>query len=85
MWRKENDRKKKMGKRGRKDRGNRDAVGHLFEHKYLCQHLLCQGTNYVESAQLCSSKDRRGRRQREQTEISWASIHVFLCNLLCIE
>lgn len=37
----------------------RDAVGHLSEHKYPCQHSLCQGTNYVESAHLCSAEEMK--------------------------
>ncbi len=48
------ERKKNKSKRGRIERGGRDAVGHLFEHKYLRQRSRCRGTNYVESAQLCA-------------------------------
>ena len=72
---------KHKGKRGEERGRHRDAVGHLFEHKYLCQRSQCRGTNYVESAQPCSSEESRGKRQREQTEISQAPIQVLSSNL----
>lgn len=95
MWRrKENDsgrerpkKEKSKGKTGRTERGNRDAVGHLFEHKYLCQRSQCWGTNYVESAQLCSLEEKREIKDEsscEKTKIRWASVQVVSCSLLCL-
>lgn len=84
----EKDQKKKSkGKTGRTERGNRDAVGHLFEHKYLCQRSQCWGTNYVESAQLCSLEEKREIKDEsscEKTKIRWASIQVVSCSFLCL-
>lgn len=55
--------------RGRKE-GRRDAVGHLFKHKYLCQRSLCQGTNYAESAH--SALLLRGEVRRGEGEGKWS-------------
>lgn len=72
MWRrKENDsrRERTRNRESREGRvAGRAAAGHLFEHKYLCQRSQCRGTNYVESAQLGSSEERGGRREREQAD-----------------
>ena len=60
------ERKEKKGRRQthkirakyRKWKKVEGAVGHLSEHKYPCQRSLCWGTNYVESAHLCSAEER---------------------------
>lgn len=46
----------------------------LFVLAQIPVSAFTEAGNYVESAELCFSEERRERRQREQREIIWASI-----------